>query len=436
MTLGIKILLIAFFLRIIPFSYVAVNNPQGFLLFDSYGYLNIADNLLDHQIFSRANKIEKLTPDISRTPIFPIFLSVLKTIYDSNLFIAFVILLVGCFNALLTYKLCLLIFNNHKIAFISAMLLAIDIPSIYFSSIILTETIFTFLLLCVTIYFVRYLTYKRTKLILITGVLSSILILCRPIAIFIPLILLIILIIKKTPIKYSVLFISSAYILVFGWMGRNYNTFNTFSLSSISSINFYFYTNASIVAEVNNITTNEAQGALKKELERAFDWQEKATDIVLMIDYCNTQSIKSIVNHPLIFTKQTSKGLLFFFIKPIRNYLDTFIGINKEKYSSVLQKKQSNPILQKLLNDTSKLTLILIFLQLIFTLLIGIGVVITLLKVDLNIQLITILALIFYFAITSSITEVDGRFRVPVLPLLAILTSTGIYRIMNTSRRQ
>lgn len=425
-----KILIIAFLLRAIPFVYVANFNPNGVLLFDSYNYLQIADNLINHNIFSASGEGYQLIHDIRRTPTFPIFIVGLKKISNKLIWIASIILLIGSINVLLVYKICNLIFNQQKLKYLATFLVAIDIPSIYFSGVIMTESVFTFLLLISIYLFIIALKNEKIILFILSGLILSVAILCRPIAILLPIIFSIFLFFKTKKIKPVVLFFVSSFFLVYGWMNRNKEYFNTYQLSSISSINLYFHTSASILSEAENISTEKAQLKLREKFNASHKWNGDERDIVPMINYFQNESIKMIINHPSIFIKQYLIGSVYFYVKPIRNYIDSYFGINAKEYSKVAEKSIQNNLLNKLFNETSLLTLILVIIQLIFSAILILGIILSFKQIISNSIYILFLLIIIYFTLTSSITEVDGRFRLPALPFLAILSSISICKIL------
>jgi 4-amino-4-deoxy-L-arabinose transferase-like glycosyltransferase len=423
MKMATKVLIIGFILRLIPFVYVSIYNPEGVLMYDSYGYLDIADNLMTEQVFSRASEGQLLIPDISRTPTFPSFLLLLKLISSSTVWMSFVVLLLGSVNVLMTYKISKRIISSEKVAFIAAMIIAIDIPSIIFSGSIMSETLFTFLLL--SIIFIILTKEGSLKNLIGIGLLFSVLILCRPIAIFLPFVLLLYFIKKKVDYKGLLAFILSSYLLVGAWSYRNYHTFNTFTLSSVFSADLYFYTSASILSEVNGVSTIDARKELAKELNEAGEWVNHKTEMAPMIKYCTSKAVGHIFDHPWIFTKQYATGVVYFFLKPMRNYIDTYLGINRKEYSSVAIKNMNDNIMKKLRQETSVLTLVLVVFQMLLLFAVAIFAFYGLIKSERSVEIWLFVLLVFYFALTSSVTEVDGRFRIPAIPFMAILSAIG-----------
>lgn len=418
-----KVLLLGLIVRLIPLIYIAFTNPDGVLFFDSFGYLNLADNLMEHGVFSKAYGDLPLIPDISRTPVFPLFLAGLKLISHNVIWISIVLLIVGALNVLLTYKLAINFVNKDKIALLAALLVALDIPSILFSSIVLSETLFTFLLLLGLLQFSRY--EVSMKNVLFGGVIFSLMILCRPIGIFVPIVIILWLLIRKISIKKVAVLALCSYFLVLVWGIRNYAHFQVFTISSVPSINLYFFVASSIKADAENISNNEASSILMSELTNSYRWQNDESDAIPLLTYCKEKGLTYVKNHPLIFLKHSAVGVVYFFGKPIRNYIDVYLGIEREANSAAFETNIGRDPMNKLMTQTSSLTLALVIVQLLFSLLIAVGTLFAFLKYDQKKRLVLYLAVIAGFAILSTIGEVDGRFRIPVLPLLAIIAAIG-----------
>ena len=418
-----KVLLLGFILRLIPFVYVAIAHPEGLLSFDSYGYLNIAENLIEHQTFSKSPAGEPILADISRTPVFPLLLTLLKFFSDNVIWLGGILLLIGSVNVWLTFKIADILIANKRMVLLATILMAIDIPSIFFSSIILTETLFTCLLLLLLLLTIQKdIDLKRSILI---GFMMSMVILCRPIAVFLPLLFIIYLIWKQKSWKIVGSFLFSSYLLVTLWAYRNYTHFEMFTVSNISTANFYFHTSASLIAETENLPTYKVQHQLSDELMSAEEWTgDPVKDMKPMIAYANKASYKYITEHPWLFAKQYTIGLIYFFTKPIRNYIDYYLGFTK-RYSALAEKKLQSDIFKKVISNTSFTAIILVIFQLVCSLIICLGVLFYVIKSKREKEFLFLLGIILYFAFTSSITEVDGRFRIPMVPLLAILGALG-----------
>lgn len=146
------ILLVAFLIRFVYFIAIAILNPEGFYMYDSYGYWQIAFNVKEYGIFSQSYNIP-IEPDYYRTPLYPLFIILAESIQVETYPIIILQIVLGVATCYYTYKLGELITNNKFIASIAALFIAIDIPSIVMNNIVMTETLFSFLLiLCVLLF--------------------------------------------------------------------------------------------------------------------------------------------------------------------------------------------------------------------------------------------------------------------------------------------
>lgn len=420
MKFSFKIFIVAFIVRLIPFTYAYIYNPEGFLLFDSQGYLDLARNIYDNQIFSRATTEQSLISDATRTPIYPLFLLLFQFFGISIPFAVFSTLIIGCVNAILTYKIGQQVFANSYISKAAGLIVAIDIPSIYFSNVIMPETLFTFLLMISTLFYLHYHQNKLLKNIIVSGSAMSLAVLCKPIAFLLPLIFCVHMVWHKIKIKHITIYLSFVFALVGGWIIRNKTIFDIQQVSIISSVNLYYYTAASIKAEVNQLSLIEAQKQQKREAIKQHEFKD-ASDLKHAVSHMNQSAIKTILEHPLIFAKQTFIGTVFFLTKPLRNYINEFIQPTSQPYSSALNKSGGSSIWNKIKNN-HPVTLILLFYQVIMTVLVLIGLTWGLILTKPTNYLL-LLSVLIYFILFSSITEVDARLRVPAVPLMALLSS-------------
>jgi hypothetical protein len=422
-----KILIIGFILRLIPFVYVSFYNPDGLLGYDSYGYWNIADNLIEHQVFSQAVPGQDLVPDIFRTPTFPILLLVIKFFANSVYWVSFVLLLFGSISVLLTYRLASLFTDNLKVVALSAFLVAIDIPSIFFSSIVLTETVFTTLLLWILyLFFKQEMNMKRALLI---GLLLSVLVLCRPIALYLPLLFVVYLIRNKVGLKPLLSFVFASYFLIGAWMYRNYAHFDMFSLTTVGTTNLYFQSSAALLVDAEDLSPQQASDKLWSDLHAEKDWQHTAEEVKPMAHFFREKSWEYISKYPLTFTKHCGIGVIYFFYKPIRGYIDNYLGFNNS-YNPVSKKNVSTEALKVLKDQTSLLAIILVVVQLVLMFFMTSGIAVGLLKPAWKKEVFFLLFVVGYFAILSAFSEVDGRFRIPVIPLIAIVSTYGWSKVL------
>jgi hypothetical protein len=125
------IFLLALLVRIIPFLFAAWSNESLFYLHDSYGYVQLAENILEHQVFSQYQDPKNLVSDAARTPIYPVFLSLFFLLKLPVKIIVLVQIVLGAITSWMVAKLVFKLTSHSKLAFFSGMIMAFDIPSIF-----------------------------------------------------------------------------------------------------------------------------------------------------------------------------------------------------------------------------------------------------------------------------------------------------------------
>lgn len=111
------------------------------VLSDASDYQQLAQNLLSQHRFGIGSQ-----PYSYRTPFYPLFLALVSALFGNGLFPVFVVQAVlGAGTALLAFKLGQLL-SISRVGLIAGALVAIEPQLVIFSGVLLTETLFTFLL--------------------------------------------------------------------------------------------------------------------------------------------------------------------------------------------------------------------------------------------------------------------------------------------------
>lgn len=424
------ILTFAFLLRILYFIAIILKNPGGIYVYDSNGYWNIAFNLKEYGVFSQSGDLP-LDIDYYRTPLYPIFILLSELIGPEGFSIIVFQIILSLLTCYFTFKIAKEITSSLFIANMAALIIAIDIPTIVMSNLVLTETLFTFLLIACIYFFVRYIKLKNMKLLFFTGILCGLTILCRPIAFFVPFFLsfFIFYTFRKEKLiaflKIS-LFLIIALLTVSPWLIRNKNTFNHYFLSVIREHDMQNYQAAAIYSEINNRSLAESQNILRWKTFRQFkgDANKQPYEYARFIE---DDAIKIALSHPKILLQHHATQLLHFFLKPCRSYIDLQLGHWGIGYNTI---PKDYPIFKYLFEHNSKLTISLVIFQLLVLLIIYLSIIFGVIyfkqKKDLFYFLLLGL-LIFGFANLTLPHVTESRFRVPIMPYIAILSATGIY---------
>jgi hypothetical protein len=318
---------------------------------------------------------------------------------------------------------------------LAASLLIIDFALILFAPIILSDGLFLFLL--VLWFWMLLQTTNHKKYVFVSGLLLGAMILVRPIAQFLPLVLILWWIWQKMSKRLLLVMLAGTFILPACWMTRNYVQFQTFSLSSMGSNNLLFYNASGILAEENGQDLTTSQSLLARSAKATQDWENDPLATKKYLNYCKKSAIDIILEHPLIFAKQTAISAILMPFKPPRSYVD--LALNLEyKYAPVQGLTNTKTFKEKLSGmwaNTSSTALTLTFYQLILNLIVFGFAMIAVFKSWKNNRWISLIVmLVLYFWMTSLITQPDARFRMPMGIFLALLAGNVSLDSIRTMR--
>lgn len=379
------------------FAYFAFSGGD-FYYPDSFTYLAPARSMLQGRGFLD----QKGLVDTIRTPAYPVLLAIFGAMTLP------LIVLQHLMNAALAAAMYLLVrrrIGSRLAAIVAAILLAIDTPAIHYANKLLSENTFMVLL------FVTCAVALGKPRPVGLGILSGLLVLMRPIAIAYFVVLAIFLAVRRVSARQIAIFVAIALLLPVGWAARNAYRSGVFTISSIAGINMLNYRAAGALAmedagddfradlkdELNGLH-EDADDKIQRQLH--IDDAEQLSDAVRARFY-SQYAWHVIAQHPLGFVALTIRGVLV-------NLFDSdWEAI--ENVSSVYA-----PIL--------KLTVGVIPVSEFVFALIGI---IALWKTDRALSLLLGMTIV-YFIVMAAGAEAEARFRVPVIPEIAIAAAAGV----------
>jgi 4-amino-4-deoxy-L-arabinose transferase-like glycosyltransferase len=245
---------------------------------DSVAYVELAHGLQHGCGFARISDGNCLSPEVNRTPGYPIFLSVMPDLWVAVIAQALLsgvtIFALGGFVSARW---------GFSAGLVTATLVALDVPSIVYSDEIMSETLFTsaFLLGVLAGFCAangQCDKRRRFALELLSSLLLGFAILVRPIgqlAVAVP--SMIPLAFAGTPrlkrIGFVALVVSIPVIVVAGWSLRNYRLSGVAAFSTVSALNLFYYraggtlayaSHVGWLAELHNLTPPDRQTSLTK----------------------------------------------------------------------------------------------------------------------------------------------------------------------------
>jgi hypothetical protein len=358
---------------------------------DSITYLGPAKMLLSGHGFS----IEPGLPDLLRTPVYPLFLAA----FGAR--VVTVIVFQHLLNVALAVAIYFFALRQGRFAAIAAALIfAIDPVSIHYANKVLTETLFTALL------FIVFVLAGRAPAM--TGLMTGVLVLTRPVAIA----YFVVLAIVRGWRRATALFVVAALVLPLAWMVRNRIAGGAFTISTIGAANLLEYRAAGAMAIADEGDFDQdlvtEQHDLEQEVNDRIEAKEQTDDVspAVRAKHYRALAWRVILQHPFAFTLLTLRGLL----------VNTF---DSDWDAVMIVSRLDSRIIQIALDAFVTLVSALAVLG-----------VIALWRCDRPLALL-IAGTVGYFLLISAGGEAEARFRVPVVPQIAIAAACGLQLLKN-----
>jgi 4-amino-4-deoxy-L-arabinose transferase-like glycosyltransferase len=379
---------------------------------DSAEYDRLAWNLVAHGKYSLAEGAP-WTPDLTRTPVFPLFVASCYFIAGHQpAFVVGAQLFLSAITGILVYAIGRRFFDGIT-ALAGAALLAVDPLSIRYATLLLSETLFTLLLTASLYSVLAYLQKPQPRWIAAITILTGLMILCRPIAILWPLALAPVFGWMTwrernwQPLVHCGIFLGGTFVLVGGWVVRNYQVGGIAVLTTVQGINLYYYRAALTLADEQNLYFADAQQLLRERLQQKVEQEH--------LDYSKEYSLMEkwgweiSESAPKSYLRAHLRGIARMFLPQRRREL--LLGLS----SGALYWTEWG------------------FLAMLYGLGLA-GLVVGLFRSD-RLAIVVLTGVVVYFACISG-PEAYSRFRVPVIPALSVLAGTGLAWIVRMVRER
>jgi len=193
--------------------------------------------------------------EVNRTPGYPLFLAIFHNKLNIPLSgIVFLQIVLVVLAAFITYKTAKIF--NPGVAFISAVIILYDLPITIFSQMILTEALFLFLIALFMFELTKYLKERKIKAVILAALILAAASYVRPIAYYLGFAIVGFIIYVNMPknikkgVIHAVIFFVVVYSFLGVWQARNYAHCGDGAFSSISQ------TNASRVGLIGSYARN------------------------------------------------------------------------------------------------------------------------------------------------------------------------------------
>lgn len=359
---------LALLLKSSLFLFSAVKVPQLKIQADTYSYLESGLSLTSSGIFGKTNEEGPPSYQYYRTPGYPLFLGIVHGWLNIPLNgVVYLQILLTLLSAMIVFKAADKI--NPQLGTIAFFIILFDPAITLYSLMLLTESVFLFLMSIFLYTMIIYLQGRNKKHLLLSAFILAAATYVRPITFYLGGFLAVFIFVTsfrinlKKSIFHALIFLFTIHSLLFIWQWRNYTHFNNFKFSNI-----------------NNATVNLK--GLYKSYERNEDPISKGLPPIEYYINVGSRNLMSLMTRPASFKNFNS------------------IGIKK------VGKVFSYPWIAFWLAG----------------LLLGIS------KVGKNVSFYFLLIVICYLAAATILGAMWGagpRFRIPMMPFIAIIAALG-----------
>ena len=367
---------------------------------DPDSYRSLARSLVAGKGFVAVAASERELPNVARTPVYPLFLAGLMNVGGDRLGL---FLAAQCVLGALTCALTLMIaarWMRPHAAMIAGLLVALDPNSVLRCSDLRTETLFTLLVACAACLMVW--RCDRTWGWFASGLLWSLTALTRPIAIWIWVVAVVVIFVQRVSRRNRTLYLAAFLIgylpLVGIWVVRNHTITGRYFVSSISTYNLMFRAGG-VTAELEGRKVEDVDQESRKEYGD-IQFVESRTRFEQSLTAYQQAAVRRLTQAPHIAMKQAVLGWGKLLFGPGVRALDNALG-------------QTEPPAKWWPPVYSLTLVVVVFLG-------GLG------TKRLGREAIVPALLLLYFVALAGGPESNSRFRVPIMPMLAVLAVAAV----------
>jgi 4-amino-4-deoxy-L-arabinose transferase-like glycosyltransferase len=416
-----------------------VAHPERLSLPDTGSYLRPALNLLTGHGFSQREE-PPFVPDASRTPVYPLFIALLYGLFGQQpLIIVGVQILVSALTCGLTYLLGVQLLPERG-ARLGGLLLTFSLGSIVYSFYILTETLFTVLLLGMAYGLAAYWHKAQARWLAVGGLLMGAAILCRPIALFYPLVvsplagvvhrdrlLKFPLGLLRQGIAAALLLLGATGLVVAPWLVRNQRLLGLLTVSTVTSYNLFFHGAVPLGAHLQGMNQNQLRAEMADRVQAELA-RRGESDEASRVKLYNEWSRQIILAHPLRYLYVHLRSDLNSLLPNITEFLE-LLGITQggKGTLSVLNRYGLWAAVHQYFGRRMWLPWFLLpLIALLGLTYVGMLVgTVALARRQVCFSLAVLLLPIVYFLLVPGVLS-HPRFRVPVMPYICLLAGIGL----------
>ena len=328
----VPVLWVALALRLaLPLAaFLATGDATVFHAPDSAGYLKLASEWLASGRFALDGQ-----PEIFRTPGYPLFLAPGLLLGSVDLWALLAQAAVSCATVYLVFHVARLLFERPDRALLAAWLYACEPLSVLYSCRLLTETLFTGLLIAFLYFLLRYLQEETWWALVWPALFLAAAACTRPIAYFLPAVVAVALACraafgerKVLGLLHAAAFLLLAMVPLGLWQWRNAREAGYAGFAAITEHNLYFAHAGAVLAAQQGRPSYEVRRELGESDETSYlraHPEQRAWTLAQRYAYMRAESRRILLAAPLCWAMICARGELGIFLDPgAQEYLKLF----------------------------------------------------------------------------------------------------------------
>jgi len=410
-----------------------------------HGHLVPAQSLLEQGTF-RHNGL----PEIIRGPGYPLLLTLgLAAGHVEAVTVALQILL-SVATVYVIYRCALLLADGQtRIALLAAALYAVEPLSVVHSCLLLSETLFTFLIASFLLALIHFLKHDSARSLLLAAVFLSASAFVRPVSYYLPLVVSAVLLVAAPrerrfwrPLGLATGFLLACALPLAAWQVRNWQVADYGGFSAIVENGLYFYQQAALTASLEGRSLEEVQDELgildpQRVLKQHPEWQG-LTEGQLHVRM-GAVAKRVIREHPLTYAKNHLRNIFSLLITPGSGDVAKLTGnfgrdAQDQGGQSAGSPAASSGSLGTVATGGGPRIVTAIFLSAIaaaYLLLASYGCL-----QRLPAGRLMLIAIGVYFWFVSCLPQPPARLRHPLMPILCLLAAYGISALIDRLRQR
>lgn len=286
-----------------------------YLVSDSSEYINLAKNLLDHQVFSSVLQ-SPLELNFFRTPGYPFFLVLCKVLGLGNPYVTVLIQeIIYCLSLFLFYRIGKPLFGE-KMVRVSLLFLLIEPGGLTFPKLFYSETIFIPFLIIGIFLTGYYLKKFNSKYLMLSGFFLGVGIIIRPALQYFPLVIALTIITfnfnRKQCWVHSGVFLLIVALIISPWLIRNYHYSGKVFLSGQASNMFANYHVPLLWEQTKNMSFWDGQKIIKSRVKDSIQKKSqllgRPLSKVEKFQAQKKEAFNALMQEPYIYARQWGAG--------------------------------------------------------------------------------------------------------------------------------